>query len=85
MSKTFHLNILSAEKNLYSGNAVSLTAPGEAGDLGVLADHALLVTTLKPGRIIFKNESGQETVIESNGKGFLEVIRNEVTVILTPA
>ena len=83
MAKTFGLNILSPEKSIYQGNAFFLTAPGEAGDLGVLPDHAPLVTTLHPGRISFKNQSGQETVLEFQGKGFLEVLRNEVTVTLS--
>lgn len=83
MAKTFHLNILTPEKTVYAGSAASLTAPGEAGYLGILADHAPLVTTLQPGKISFKDESGQSTVLESEGKGFLEVLKNEATVILT--
>ena len=82
MGKTFHLNILTSEKNIYAGSAASLTAPGEAGYLGVLADHAPLVTTLQAGKISFKDQSGKQTVLESVGKGFLEVFKNEVTVIL---
>ena len=82
MGKTFHLNILTSEKNIYAGSATSLTAPGEAGYLGVLADHAPLVTTLLAGKIFFKDQSGKQTVLESQGKGFLEVFKNEVTVIL---
>ena len=82
MTKNFHLNILTSEKNIYAGSAVSLTVPGEAGYLGVLADHAPLVTTLMPGKISFKDEAGKQTILESQGKGFLEVFKNEVTVIL---
>ena len=84
MAKTFHLNILTSEKNIYAGSAASLTAPGEAGYLGVLADHAPLVTTLMPGKVSFKDEAGKQTVLESKGKGFLEVFKNEVTVLLRP-
>ena len=84
MGKAFHLNILTSEKNIYAGSATSLTAPGEAGYLGVLADHAPLVTTLMPGKISFKDEAGKQTVLESQGKGFLEVFKNEVTVLLRP-
>ena len=83
MAKTFHLNILTADKAIYDGDALSLTAPGEAGYLGVLADHAPLVTTLVAGKIILKDPSGQPTVFESKGKGFLEVLKNEVAVFLT--
>ncbi len=82
MGKTFQLNILTPEKTVYAGSAASLTAPGEAGYLGVLADHAPLVTTLLPGKIFFKDQAGKQTILESEGKGFLEVFKNEVTVIL---
>lgn len=84
MAKTFYLNILTSEKNLYAGPVVSLTAPGEAGYLGILADHAPLATTLQPGKISFQDEFGKPTVLESAGKGFLEVLKNEVTVLLRP-
>ncbi len=82
MAKTFQLNILTPEKTVYAGSAASLTAPGEAGYLGILADHAPLATTLLAGKISFKDEAGKQTVVESQGKGFLEVFKNEVTVIL---
>ena len=82
MAKTFQLNILTPEKTVYAGSAASLTVPGEAGYLGVLADHAPLVTTLFAGKISFKDQAGKETVLESEGKGFLEVFKNEATVIL---
>ena len=85
MEKTFHLNILTPERILYDGAAVSLTAPGEAGYLGVLANHAPLVTTLVAGKIVFKDPTGQQTVLESGGKGFLEIFKNEATVLLRHA
>lgn len=82
MVKTFQLNILTPEKTVYAGSAASLTVPGEAGCLGVLADHAPLVTTLSAGKISFKDQAGKQIILESPGKGFLEVFKNEVTVIL---
>ena len=82
MAKAFQLNILTPEKTVYAGSAASLTAPGEAGYLGVLADHAPLATTLLAGKIVFRDQAGKQTVLESEGKGFLEVFKNEVTVIL---
>ena len=83
MAKTFQLNILTPEKIVYAGSAASLTAPGEAGVLGILADHAPLVTTLSAGKISFKDQDGRQTALESQGKGFLEVFKNEVTVVLS--
>ena len=82
MEKTFHLNVLTPEKTIYDGAAVSLTAPGEAGYLGILANHAPLVTTLVAGKVVFKDQTGQQTILESAGKGFLEIFKNEVNVFL---
>ena len=82
MDKIFQLNILTSDKSLYDGKAVYLTAPGEAGYLGVLPNHAPLVTTLIPGKIILKDEKGGQRVVESKGKGFLEILNNEVTILI---
>ena len=83
MSKTFQLDIFSAEKTIYHGPAVSLTAPGEAGYLGVLPNHAPLLTTLIPGKIVWKDAEGKSAVLESKTRGFLEIFKNEVNVILS--
>ena len=82
MDKVFQLNILTSDKAIYDGKAVYLTAPGEAGYLGVLPNHAPLVTTLIPGKIILKDEKGEQRVVESKGKGFLEILNNEVTILI---
>ncbi len=82
MDKSFQLNILTSDKSIYEGRAVSLSAPGEEGYLGVLPDHTALVTTLVAGKIIFKDQKGEQKIVESKGKGFLEVLNNEVTVVL---
>ena len=82
MDKVFQLNILTSDKAIYDGKAAYLTAPGEAGYLGVLPNHAALVTTLIPGKIILKDEKGEQQVVESKGKGFLEILNNEVTILI---
>ena len=58
MVKTFPLSVLSAEKQLYSGEAESLTLPTEEGEITILAHHIGLVANLQPG----------EAVIHANGK-----------------
>lgn len=82
MANLFNINILTREKTIYSGPTSSLVAPGELGYLGILSNHAPLVTTLVPGNIILKELSGQVVTFKSKGKGFLHVLKNDVTVLL---
>jgi len=82
MDKFFQVDILSADKTLYSGKASSLVAPAGLGYLGILADHAPMITTLSPGRISLKEESGKQVVINCKGKGFLEVFKNNISLLL---
>ena len=79
--KTFHLEILTPERTIYAGEVVSLTAPGGLGSLGVLANHAPLVTTLTPGKIAFREASGGSKTMLSAGEGFLEVYKNRATLL----
>jgi len=85
MATSFNVNISTRDAGIYEGRAVSLVAPGEIGYLGVLANHAPLITTLIPGKIILRNESGEKTIFRSKGNGFLDVIKNNVTILLDSA
>jgi F-type H+-transporting ATPase subunit epsilon len=82
MEKLFKVNILTAQKIVYFGEASSLIAPGELGYLGILADHAPLLTSLVPGRILIRDASGGHSVINSKGNGFLEALKNNITLLL---
>jgi F-type H+-transporting ATPase subunit epsilon len=82
MENLFEINILTPEKTAYKGKAYSLVVPAELGYLGVLANHAPLIAHLVPGKIIFKEESGKLTMIYSKGKGFLEVLNNNATLLV---
>ena len=82
MKKYFQLNILTSAKSIYKGEISSLIAPGELGFLGVLANHAPLITNLVAGKIIFRGSSGEQTVIQSKSKGFMEVLKNQATLLL---
>ena len=82
MKKYFQLNILTSAKSIYKGEISSLIAPGELGFLGVLANHAPLITNLVAGKIIFRDSSGEQTVIQSKSKGFMEVLKNQATLLL---
>jgi len=82
MAAPFTVTISTFDKSIYKGEATSLIAPGEGGYLGVLAHHAPLITPLKPGNIALKTPDGKEVFIESSGDGFMEVARNNATLLL---
>jgi len=83
MARTFHLQIITPDKIVYQGEVVSLVAPGEDGYLGILADHAPLISNVKSGRISITVDVAQPPkVFHSPGKGFLEVVQNKVTLLL---
>jgi F-type H+-transporting ATPase subunit epsilon len=82
MAKEFHLTVLSPTKSLYNGKVVSLVAPAALGYLGILADHAPLIAGLKKGKIMIKESSGGDVLLETQTRGFLEVKNNNVTIIL---
>jgi F-type H+-transporting ATPase subunit epsilon len=85
MEKLFNLYIVSPGKIEYEGAVSSLIAPATLGYLGVLANHAPLVAGLTGGKIIVKEKSGETKIFYSDSKGFLEVLRNNVTLILSAA
>jgi len=82
MAKNFQLKIITPSKIIYEGEVDSLIVPGEAGYLGVLADHAPLISTLRPGKITVSESAGRVKVFNSPGKGFIEVIKNQATLLL---
>ncbi len=85
MANLFNITILTREGTVYRGRTASLVAPGEIGYLGVLANHAPLMTSLVPGKITLKDDSGKITTFKSTGKGFLEVLKNETLILLDTA
>lgn len=78
--KGFRLTVLTQEKTAVDKTVLSVIAPGTEGYLGVLRDHAPLVTRLQPGKLTVKDETGNEEIYAISG-GFLEVSRNTVTVL----
>ena len=82
MNKSFQVGIYSAEQTLYEGQAISLVVPSESGYLGVLVDHAPVIAKLQAGKIIIRLPTGSTNVIESSSGGFLEILRNQVTLLL---
>ena len=84
MAMTVHCDIVSAERQLYSGLVEMVVAAGVEGDLGVMPGHAPLLTRLKPGPVRVKTQNGDEQVFYVSG-GFLEVQPKLVTVLADTA
>ena len=82
MAKTFQVGIYSSDRILYEGEVVSLVAPSASGSLGVLAGHAPLVAKLLDGKIIIRTQQGDTSVIDSSSGGFLQVLKNQATLLL---
>jgi len=80
MTKAIALKVLTQEGVALEEQAVSVIAPGEPGYLGILRDHAPLVTTLTPGTLTWRRPSG-ERLTASVGAGLLEVAKNHVTIL----
>jgi F-type H+-transporting ATPase subunit epsilon len=76
----FHLTVVTPEKVFFDGEVSSLMAPGGAGYLGVLANHAPLLTTLASGRLTYRLPDGAENALEI-GPGFLDVSGNRATLL----
>jgi F-type H+-transporting ATPase subunit epsilon len=81
MAHTLQVNIVSAEHAIFSGEAEMVIAPGESGELGILPQHAPLLTRIKPGTVKIKLVgSDDEEVIYVSG-GILEVQPKAVTIL----
>jgi F-type H+-transporting ATPase subunit epsilon len=76
---TFHLDLVSPEKLLFAGEVEQVDVPGSEGDFGVLAGHAPLIATLRPGILVIYRE-GSAVKIVVNG-GFAEVGPTGLTVL----
>ena len=81
MAHTFHVEIVSAESAIYSGEAELLVAPGEAGELGILANHAPLLTRIKPGTVQVKVPGQAEDELIYVSGGMMEVQPKGVTIL----
>ena len=84
MSMTVHCDIVSAEKEIFSGLIESLTATGREGELGIQYGHAPLLTPLKPGPVKLLKQGGEEELVFVSG-GYLEVQPHLVTILADTA
>ncbi len=84
MASTFRCDIVSAEEEIFHGEAELLVATGELGELGIAPRHAPLITRLKPGKIIVTLPGGEKLDFAVSG-GILEVQPQVVTVLADTA
>ncbi len=77
---SLHVNIVSAEQSIFEGEAQMVVAPGESGELGILPQHAPLLTRIKPGTVKVKMMDGSEELIYVSG-GILEVQPKALTIL----
>ncbi len=84
MSMTIHVDIVSAEEEIFSGVANEVSAPAEMGEVGILPRHAPLITRLKPGEIKVKVDGKDDQFFFVSG-GILEIQPHVVTVLADTA
>ncbi|QYR52902.1 F0F1 ATP synthase subunit epsilon [Lysobacter soyae] len=84
MASTIRCDIVSAEAEIYSGEATLVVATGEIGELGIAPKHAPLITRLKPGKVVVTTPDGEQLDFAISG-GILEVQPEMVTVLADTA
>lgn len=84
MATTIRCDIVSAEAEIYSGEATLVVATGEVGELGIAPRHAPLITRLKPGKVVVTTAAGEQLDFAIGG-GILEVQPTVVTVLADTA
>ncbi len=80
MTTTMHVDVVSAEESIFSGEARFVALPGEAGELGIYPRHTPLITRIRPGTVRIEKADGTEEFVFVAG-GLLEVQPNCVTVL----
>jgi F-type H+-transporting ATPase subunit epsilon len=84
-TNTIHVDVVSAEESIFSGEAKFVALPGEMGELGIYPRHTPLITRIKPGAVrIERADNGQEEFVFVAG-GILEVQPHAVTVLADTA
>jgi len=80
MAMTMHVNIVSAEQEIYSGTVTQVFAPAEMGEVGIFPRHAPMLSTLKPGVVRVILQEGEEQTFFVSG-GILEIQPHVVTIL----
>ncbi|MFO1320893.1 MAG: F0F1 ATP synthase subunit epsilon [Burkholderiales bacterium] len=85
MANTLHVDVVSAEASIFSGEAEFVVLPGEAGELGIYPRHTPLITRIKPGSVRIQPAGGGEEQLIFVAGGILEVQPKVVTVLADTA
>ena len=85
MANTIHVDVVSAEEQIFSGEAEFVALPGEAGELGIYPKHTPLITRIRPGAVRIKVAGQAEDEFVFVAGGILEVQPNAVTVLADTA
>ena len=81
---TMHVDVVSAEESIFSGEATFVVLPGEAGELGIYPRHTPLITRIRPGLVRIQKPGGEEELVFVAG-GILEVQPKVITVLADTA
>ena len=84
MSHTLRVDIVSAEAEIFHGEATMVVATGELGELGIAPRHAPLITRLKPGKVVVTQPDGEQLDFAISG-GILEVQPQVITILADTA
>jgi F-type H+-transporting ATPase subunit epsilon len=85
MANTIHVDVVSAETQIFSGEAEFVALPGESGELGIYPKHTPLITRIRPGAVRIKVAGKAEEEFVFVAGGILEVQPNAVTVLADTA
>ncbi len=80
MAMTMHVDIVSAESEIFSGTAEMVLAPAAQGEVGIMPRHTQMLTSLKPGEVRITREGGEQEYFYVSG-GVMEVQPHVVTVL----
>ena len=81
--KLLDVEIVTAEKTIFSGQASLILVPGIEGELGILSSHAPIITELYPGEVLIRNEQEELSLVLSGG--FVEVFNDKVNILADAA
>ncbi len=83
MAKTIHVDIVSAEGEIFAGEAEMVFVPAKEGELGITPRHAPLLSLIKAGEVRVRTAEGDQSVFVSGGA--LEIQPNRVTILADTA
>ncbi len=85
MANTVHIDVVSAEASIFSGEAEFVVVPASAGEVGIYPNHAPMITTIKPGALRIKQANAAEDTLIFISGGLLEVQPGFITVLADTA